>query len=100
MRWPAKTSPRAHIAQPESHLLTSTFEPGRNPGPARGRDPGGRVTHPAGIGREHPDEDVMRAVPPDAMKPGFQCVLTHWNRGFMAFCRRGAPGTGVLKVPV
>ena len=42
----------------------------------------------------------MRAAPPDAMKPGFQCVLTHWNRGFMAFCRPGAPGTGVLKVPV
>src|SRR5215470_4399390 len=32
---------------------------------------------------------------PDAMKPDFQCVLTHWNQGFMAFCGRlpagGAP---------
>jgi len=25
---------------------------------------------------------------PDAMKPGFQRVLTHWNQGFMAFCGR------------
>jgi len=24
------------------------------------------------------------------MKPGFQCVLTRWNQGFMAFCGRGA----------
>jgi len=34
------------------------------------------------------------------VKPGFQRVLTHWNQGFMAFCGRGAPGTGMLKVPV
>jgi len=37
---------------------------------------------------------------PDAMKPDFQCVLTHWNQGFMALCGRGAPGRVVLKMPV
>jgi len=34
------------------------------------------------------------------MKPGFQCVLTHWNQGFMAFCWRRAHGPVVLKVLV
>jgi len=34
------------------------------------------------------------------MKPGFQRVLTRWNQGFMPFCGRGAPRTGMLKVPV
>jgi hypothetical protein len=28
----------------------------------------------------HPDRPE-----PDAMKPGFEGVRTHWNRGFMAF---------------
>jgi len=37
---------------------------------------------------------------PDAVKPDFQCVLTHWNQGFMAFSGRGTPRTGMLKVPV
>jgi len=23
--------------------------------------------------------------PPDALEPGFHCVRTQWNRGFMAF---------------
>ena len=31
---------------------------------------------------------------PDAMRPGFQCVRTRWNRGFMAF-RRAGPGAGL-----
>ncbi|MGH3163344.1 MAG: hypothetical protein ACRDOC_15790 [Streptosporangiaceae bacterium] len=22
---------------------------------------------------------------PDALEPGFQCVRTHWNRGFITF---------------
>src|SRR6476659_205724 len=30
---------------------------------------------------------------PDAMKPGFQCVRTHWIRGFMAFAT-GSVGAG------
>jgi len=34
------------------------------------------------------------------MKPGFHCVLTRWNQGFMPFCERGAPGPVMLKVPV
>ena len=31
---------------------------------------------------------------PDALKPGFQCVTTHWNQGFIAFAegRRVRPG--------
>jgi len=30
---------------------------------------------------------------PDAMKLGFQCVRTHWNRGFMPFpAGRGSAG--------
>jgi len=41
--------------------------PGRDPG----RLPDARRTPP---GR-----------PPDAVKPAFQCVRTHWIRGFMAF---------------
>jgi hypothetical protein len=32
---------------------------------------------------------------PDALEPGFQCVRTHWIRGFMAFrLTRPGPGAG------
>jgi hypothetical protein len=39
----------------------------------------------------------MITVVPDAVKPGFQCVRTHWNQGFIAFRRdrhvqRAPPG--------
>src|SRR5262249_46465054 len=34
---------------------------------------------------------------PDAVEPGLQRVLTHRNRGFMAFCGRG--GRGALSGP-
>lgn len=27
---------------------------------------------------------------PDALEPGFDCVRTHWNPGFMAFKLAGA----------
>jgi hypothetical protein len=44
----------------------------------------------------------MKVSPaPDAMKPDFQGVTTHWNRGFMAFRQvwrnpdRDADGAGV-----
>jgi hypothetical protein len=28
---------------------------------------------------------MMIGLLPDAMKPGFHCVRTHWIRGFMTF---------------
>jgi len=34
------------------------------------------------------------------MKPDFQCVRTHWNQGFMAFCGHGATRAVTLMVPV
>ena len=37
---------------------------------------------------------------PDALKPGFQCARTHWNRGFMAFQLVRRTRTMVLMVPV
>ena len=39
-------------------------------------------------------------VPPDAVKPGFHCVRTHWIRGFMPFHRIRRTGTAMLMVPV
>jgi hypothetical protein len=47
-------------------------------------------------------ELIMKIGPlPDALEPGFQCVRTHWIRGFMAFQLvrrtpdRDADGAGV-----
>ncbi|MGH3175243.1 MAG: hypothetical protein ACRDPF_15430 [Streptosporangiaceae bacterium] len=37
---------------------------------------------------------------PDAVKPGFHCVRTHWIRGFMAFQLDRRTRTVVLIVPV
>ena len=36
---------------------------------------------------------------PDAVKPGIQCVRTHWIRGFMPFHRIRHIGTVMLMVP-
>jgi hypothetical protein len=36
----------------------------------------------------------------DALKPDFQCVRTHWDRGFMAFQLVRPARTMVLTVPV
>jgi hypothetical protein len=45
---------------------------------------------------------VRRAlVPlPDALKPGFHCVRTHWIRGFMAFELARRTWFVMLMVPV
>ncbi|MGH3161353.1 MAG: hypothetical protein ACRDPF_05325 [Streptosporangiaceae bacterium] len=37
---------------------------------------------------------------PDAVKPGFHCVRTHWNRGFIAFYVVRRVRVAVLMVPV
>jgi hypothetical protein len=37
---------------------------------------------------------------PNAMKPGIQCVQTHWIRGFMAFRLVRRPRMVMLMVPV
>ncbi|MGH3179483.1 MAG: hypothetical protein ACRDPF_37110 [Streptosporangiaceae bacterium] len=37
---------------------------------------------------------------PDALEPGFQCVRTQWNRGFIAFRLAWRTRTAVLRVPV
>ena len=37
---------------------------------------------------------------PDAMKPGFQCVRTHWIRGFMGFQLVRRRRTVMLLVPM
>ena len=37
---------------------------------------------------------------PDAMKPGFHCVRTHWIRGFMAFQLAQCTRIVLLVVPV
>ena len=37
---------------------------------------------------------------PDAVKPGFHCVTTHWIRGFMAFQLARRTRTVLLAVPV
>jgi hypothetical protein len=43
----------------------------------------------------------MRPGPvPDAMKPGFQGVRAHWNRGFMAFPAGPAHAIVMLMVSV
>ena len=36
---------------------------------------------------------------PDALKPDFQGVRTHWNRGFMAFRKFRHTPTAILMVP-
>ena len=36
---------------------------------------------------------------PDALKPGIQCVRTHWIRGFMAFQLARRTLTVMLMVP-
>ena len=36
---------------------------------------------------------------PDALEPGFQCVRTHWIRGFMAFQLVRRTRTVMLTVP-
>ena len=36
---------------------------------------------------------------PDALKPGFQCVRTHWIRGFMGFQLARCTRTVLLMVP-
>ena len=36
---------------------------------------------------------------PDAMKPGFHCVRTHWIRGFIAFMLARRTRTVMLMVP-
>jgi hypothetical protein len=44
---------------------------------------------------------IMKIGPlPDAVEPGFQCVSTHWIRGFMAFHRVRHVRTVMLMVPV
>src|SRR5205814_410578 len=60
---------------------------GRGPVPARSRRHRGRLE---GLrGRAGPGPGGPRRPPepplPDAVKPGIQCVRTHWIRGFMAF---------------
>jgi hypothetical protein len=37
---------------------------------------------------------------PDAVKPGFHCVTTHWIRGFMAFRLDQRTRIVMLMVPV
>ncbi|MGH3174229.1 MAG: hypothetical protein ACRDPF_10265 [Streptosporangiaceae bacterium] len=37
---------------------------------------------------------------PDALKPDFQCVRTHWIRGFMAFRLDRRTRTVMLMMPV
>jgi len=44
---------------------------------------------------------IMKIGPlPDAVEPGFQCVRTHWIRGFMAFHRARHVRAVMLMVPV
>jgi hypothetical protein len=44
---------------------------------------------------------IMKIGPlPDALKPDFQCVRTHWNRGFIAFQLARRTRTVVLMVSV
>jgi hypothetical protein len=45
---------------------------------------------------------VRRALAPlpDALKPGFHCVRTHWIRGFMAFELARRTWIVMLMVPV
>ncbi|MGH3847179.1 MAG: hypothetical protein ACRDS0_38030 [Pseudonocardiaceae bacterium] len=46
-------------------------------------------------------ELIMRfGLLPDALKPDFQCVRTHWNRGFMAFQLTRRSRTVLLMVPM
>ena len=43
---------------------------------------------------------IMRVGPvPDAMKPGFHGVRTHWNQGFMAFTSPRRTRIVILMVP-
>jgi hypothetical protein len=43
----------------------------------------------------------MKVSPaPDAMKPDFQGVATHWNRGFIAFRQVWRTRIVMLMVPV
>jgi hypothetical protein len=37
---------------------------------------------------------------PDALDPGFHCVRTHWNRGFMSFQLARRTRNVMLMVPV
>jgi hypothetical protein len=44
---------------------------------------------------------IMKIGPlPDAVEPGFQCVRTHWIRGFMAFQPTRRTRMVMLMVPV
>jgi hypothetical protein len=44
---------------------------------------------------------IMKIGPlPDALEPDFQCVRTHWNRGFMAFQLVRRTRTVMLMVPM
>ena len=43
--------------------------------------------------------DAANLLLPDAVKPGIQCVRTHWIRGFMAFCRVQHAWVVMLMVP-
>jgi hypothetical protein len=42
----------------------------------------------------------MGALTPDALKPGFHCVRSHWIRGFMTFWLVRRTRTVTLMVPV
>ncbi|MGH3162275.1 MAG: hypothetical protein ACRDOC_10355 [Streptosporangiaceae bacterium] len=37
---------------------------------------------------------------PDALEPGFQCVRTHWIRGFIAFQLARRTRTMLLMLPM
>ena len=69
-------------------LVSGTARPKPLTAPARGP---AHLAHPRG-----PPAPLL----PDALDPGFQCVRTHWIRGFMAFQLARRTRIVMLMVPV
>ena len=75
--------------------------PGSSPAAASPPAPRQSPRWPSAAGRA-PVKLIMRVGPaPNAVKPGFQDVLTHWNQGFMPFWQvRAAADAGPSATPV
>jgi hypothetical protein len=50
--------------------------------------------------RFYRDQFGLTGPVPDAMKPDFQGVRTHWNQGFMAFRKARRTRIVMLMIPV